>query len=100
MKSTLPLMFATVIVAAAGAVTTPALADGYHTEQLNAQFAPSTRTRAEVRAEALAAARKRTLARFGDPASSSTSASTRTSLDVAAEAQEAARASAHSTARR
>lgn len=100
MKTALPLMFATAIVAAASAVTTPALADGSHTEQLNAQFAPSTRTRAEVRAEALAAVRKRTLARFGDPASSSTSAPTRTSVDVAAQANEAARASSPSTARR
>lgn len=59
MKSDTKLMLTTLAVAAAGAfVTIPAHADGHHTEQLNAQFVPSSVTRAQVRAELLAAQRE------------------------------------------
>jgi hypothetical protein len=53
MKFATRLTLSTLIVAATSAlVVSPAHADGRHTEQLNAQFQPSTRTRGEVAAEA------------------------------------------------
>jgi hypothetical protein len=53
MKFATRLTLSTLMVAATSAlVVPPAHADGRHTEQLNAQFQPSTRTRAEVAAEA------------------------------------------------
>jgi hypothetical protein len=63
MKFATRLALSTLMVAAAGAfVVPPAHADGRHTEQLNSQFQPSTRTRAEVAAEARDANRKGQLA--------------------------------------
>jgi hypothetical protein len=63
MKFATRLTLSTLIVAAAGAFALPpAHADGRHTEQLNSQFQPSTRTRAEVAAEAREANRKGQLA--------------------------------------
>lgn len=60
MKSAAKLMLSTLVIAAAGALTgTPAQAGTHPTEWLDAQFKPSTRTRAEVRAEALEANRRR-----------------------------------------
>jgi hypothetical protein len=53
MKFATRLALSTLMVAATSAlVVPPAHADGRHTEQLNAQFQPSTHTRAEVAAEA------------------------------------------------
>lgn len=52
MKLATKLTLSTLMVASISALVQPAHADGRHTEQLNAQFQPSTRTRAEVAAEA------------------------------------------------
>lgn len=95
MKSETKLMLSTLIVAAAGALTmTPVLADGHHTERLNAQFAPSKLTRAEVRAEVIAAQRAGTLVRSEHDAVralESSYKSVRSRTEVATEAREANR---------
>lgn len=89
------LMLSTLFVAVAGALTSlPAHADGHHSEQLNAQFTPSTRTRAEVRAELLAALRDGSLvfSEYGSARSRPQAfTSTRSRAEVAAEAREANR---------
>lgn len=95
MKPETKLLLAALVATAAGALTmTPAHADGHHTEQLNAQFAPSTLTRAEVRAELLAAQRAGTLIRSERDAARARDESfksVRTRAEVAAEAREANR---------
>ena len=63
MKFATKLTLSTLMVAAGSAfIAPPAHADGRHTEQLNSQFQPSTRTRAEVAAEAREANRRGQLA--------------------------------------
>lgn len=53
LKFATKLTLSTLMAGAVSAlVVPPAHADGGHTEQLNSQFQPSTRTRAEVAAEA------------------------------------------------
>ena len=95
MKSATKMMLSTLMIAAAGALTgTPAHADGHHTEQLNAQFLPSTVTRAQVRAELLSAQRDGSLVRTERNAEHGPdvrSASTRSRAEVKAEAAEANR---------
>ncbi len=63
MKFATKLTLSTLMVAAGSAfIAPPVHADGRHTEQLNSQFQPSTRTRAEAAAEAREANRKGQLA--------------------------------------
>lgn len=95
MKFATKLSLSTLMIAAASAlVVQPAHADGRHTEQLNAQFAPSTTTRAEVRAELLAALRAGTVAHTTQELERHQQTpfqATRTRAEVAAEAREANR---------
>lgn len=95
MKFATKLTLSTLMIAAASAlVVQPAHADGHYTEQLNAQFHPSTRTRAEVRAELLAALRAGAVAHSTSDVERQQQPSfqsTRTRAEVAAEAREANR---------
>jgi hypothetical protein len=96
MKFATKLALSTLMLAVAGAlVVRPAHADS-HTERLNAEFKPSTLTRAEVRANLLLALRTGTAGhttREGEPVAQTPFRSTRTRAEVAAEAREANRLS-------